>query len=173
MGHSYGALVLAAHMIAHCPSVAGLVFTSPLMKLSDDVSKLLQVAARVLSILTPWLPVAQVEIDGVSRDPEFLAVAGDDPLCYYGKVLARTGAEMARATKQVQRGMGSLVAPMIICHGTEDRLANPDGSRLLYERAGSRDKTMKWYEGAYHELFNDLDREQFYADMIEWLDAHR
>ncbi|MBN2312077.1 MAG: alpha/beta hydrolase, partial [Candidatus Hydrogenedentes bacterium] len=132
----------------------------------------LKKAAGVLSVLTPWLPVNKVEIDGVSRDPEYLAQAPNDPLCFYGNIVARTGAEIAKAVDRVQGVMDEIRLPLIVLHGGSDRLAETAGGRRLHEQAGAADKTLKLYEGAYHELFNDLDRERFYADLIAWLDAH-
>ena len=56
--------------------------------------------------------------------------------------------------------------------GTSDRLSNPEGSHLLYERAGSKDKTLKLYDGFYHEIFNEPGREQVFGDMESWLTSH-
>jgi alpha-beta hydrolase superfamily lysophospholipase len=56
-------------------------------------------------------------------------------------------------------------------HGTADRLGEPEGSRLLYDRAGSKDKMLKLYQGFYHEIFNEPEREQVLSDMEGWLAA--
>ena len=57
-------------------------------------------------------------------------------------------------------------------HGGADRLAAPEGSRELFERAGSRDKTLHIYDGYYHEIFNDVGKEKPVGDVLEWLGAH-
>jgi len=47
----------------------------------------------------------------------------------------------------------------------------PAGSQLFYERAGSRDKTLKLYEEHFHDLLNDVGKEAVIADVIAWIDS--
>jgi lysophospholipase len=56
--------------------------------------------------------------------------------------------------------------------GTADQLANPASSKLLYERVGSKDKTLKLYDGFYHEIFNEPEHEKVMADVEAWLNKH-
>ena len=60
---------------------------------------------------------------------------------------------------------------LLILHGTADRVTKFAGSQLFYERAGSPDKTIKLYEGHFHDLLNDIDKEAVIADMKSWIDA--
>jgi len=57
-------------------------------------------------------------------------------------------------------------------HGSADRLSNPKGSQMLYQKVSSADKTLKIYEGYYHEIFNEPGREQVFADVEAWLKTH-
>jgi acylglycerol lipase len=43
---------------------------------------------------------------------------------------------------------------------------------LFCEKAGSTDKTLKLYDGYYHDLLNDLGKEQVIADIKGWIAAH-
>jgi acylglycerol lipase len=61
--------------------------------------------------------------------------------------------------------------PVLILSGTADRLSDPEGSKQLYERAQSKDKTLKLYEGFYHEILNETEKEKVLKDMVEWLDG--
>jgi len=54
-------------------------------------------------------------------------------------------------------------------HGADDRLAAPDGSRDIYVKIGSDDKTLKIYEGLYHEIMNEPERDMVYKDVAEWI----
>ena len=56
-------------------------------------------------------------------------------------------------------------------HGTADRIAAPAGSQSLYDGASSTDKTLKMYDGLFHELVNEPEKEQVLADMTAWMDA--
>ena len=64
-----------------------------------------------------------------------------------------------------------ITLPVLILHGTADQATKPSGSKRFYENAGSADKTLKLYEGHYHDLLNDLDKEMVMADIRNWIDA--
>jgi acylglycerol lipase len=62
--------------------------------------------------------------------------------------------------------------PTLIIYGTKDALAPPRGSEMLGERIGAADMTIKPYEGLYHEILNEPERETVLDDLCAWLDAH-
>ena len=93
-------------------------------------------------------------------------------MVYHGRIVARTGAELIRATKRFELQRESIGLPLLVMHGMADRLTDVNGSRQFYENCQSLDKSLKLYEGAYHEIFNDTNKEEFMRDLVEWLNAH-
>jgi alpha-beta hydrolase superfamily lysophospholipase len=61
--------------------------------------------------------------------------------------------------------------PLLIIHGTADRATRPEGSQVFFDQAASTDKTLKMYEGAFHDPLNDIDRDTVTADIVKWLEA--
>ena len=66
--------------------------------------------------------------------------------------------------------MENLTLPVLIMHGSGDKLVDSEGSKQLYERAVSEDKTLNLYDGLYHEILNEPEKEQVLKDMVAWLD---
>ena len=66
--------------------------------------------------------------------------------------------------------MPNFTVPVLIIHGTADKATRPAGSQYFYNNAASTDKTLKLYEGHYHDLLNDVDREKVMSDIQNWLD---
>jgi len=64
-----------------------------------------------------------------------------------------------------------ITLPLLILHGTEDKAAKSSGSQLFYDRAGSTDKTLKLYDGHFHDLLNDLGKETVMTDITTWIEA--
>jgi acylglycerol lipase len=95
-----------------------------------------------------------------------------DPLVYRGKIRARLGVELIKAMDTVKRQIPVIRLPVLIMHGAADRLSDPRGSQMLYQKASSTDKTLKVYEGYYHEIFNEPGRDQVLADIEAWLKNH-
>jgi len=65
-----------------------------------------------------------------------------------------------------------LKLPMLIVYGEEDKLVNPSGSRLIYEKASATDKTIRSYPNLRHEIMNEPERDTVIADIVAWLDGH-
>jgi alpha-beta hydrolase superfamily lysophospholipase len=168
-GHSLGGLVVLKYVLDRKPAVRGLMLSAPAIEINPDLAPLLRSFAQVLGRIAPTLPTTRSPQGAISRDPEVVEEAQQDPLNYHGRVLARTGAEMLRAGNDVQDRLDGLQTPFVVFHGTADQLANPEWSRRLYERAAATDKTFHLYDGLYHETFNEPERETVLSDLSSWL----
>ena len=93
-----------------------------------------------------------------------------DPLIDNEKQPTETLASMVRADELLEKGFPSMTLPVLILHGTEDKATKPSGSQQFFDTVGSIDKTLKFYEGGYHDLLNDTDRDQVMADVSAWVD---
>ena len=169
LGHSMGGLVVTHALAHHKIKVHGAVLSSPLLAIPDTVSPLLIQLAGLLGTLTPWLPVDRLETAAISRLEEEVAAYEADPLIHHGPILARTGAQLSKAIQESSGAFESVTTPFLVVHGTADRLAPVAGSRALHERASSGDKTATFYEGGYHELLNDNDREAVRDEILGWI----
>jgi alpha-beta hydrolase superfamily lysophospholipase len=172
LAHSLGGLIALDLLVCRGASgLRGLVLSGAAVDPSIG-SPVERALAPVLSALVPNLGVTELPADAVSRDPEEVRKYREDPLNYHGKVRARTGAETLQATRRVTSGVGRLDLPVLVMHGTEDRLVSPAGSKLVAERIGSTDKTLTLYDGLYHEIFNEPERDRVLDDVVGWLDRH-
>ena len=169
LGHSMGGLIASLFVVTRQPELRGLILSGAAVKISDDISPLLVKLSSIIGKILPKLPTIKLDGTAISRDPEIVKKYDNDPLNYRGGIPARTGAELNRATKMIQQQMEAIKLPLLIVHGTADRLADPEGSRQLYERAESKDKTLKLYDGFYHEVMNEPEKEQVLADIVGWI----
>ncbi len=170
LGHSMGGTISLAYTLRHQDELDGLILSGAGVKAGGDIPAALIIVGRLLSVLTPKLGVLGLDSAAISRDPAVVQAYDDDPLVYRGKATARLGAELAKTIEAFPAQMTQIRLPVLILHGSADRLANPEGSRLLYQRAQSADKTLKIYDGFYHEIFNDPGHEDVLADLVAWLE---
>jgi acylglycerol lipase len=172
MGHSMGGEIIVGYVLDRQPVVRGLIASAAAVKISDDISPLLLTVASVLSKIAPKMPTIVLDGTAISRDQAVVDKYDSDPLNYRGGVPARTGGEMNRVIKFIKTNMEKITLPILIMHGTEDRLADPQGSKDLYANVKSADKTLRLYDGLYHEILNEPEQGEVIADMVQWLDAH-
>jgi acylglycerol lipase len=149
--------------------IAGIILSAPPVQVGGQVFPVLRHLAGWVSRVWPSLRLVHMGSRFISRDPEVVADFRRDPLVYHGRFPVRTGAEILRAGKQIQDSANLLRLPLLILHGTGDLVTSSEGSRLLHMRAGSCDKTLHLYEGLYHDLLHEPEKEHVKADIVAWI----
>lgn len=172
-GHSMGGSMVILFSLGRERDIRGLVVSAGALRIGGRVFPILRHLAMVTSRLLPGLRIVTFGGRMLSRDPETIADFDGDPLVFHGRFPVCTGAEILRAVRRIQGEMEVVRAPLLILHGTGDLVTDPAGSRRLHAQAGAADKTLKLYDGLYHDLFHEPEKDQVTADVIEWLDARR
>jgi len=172
VGHSLGATIAIPYAVERQQELAGMITSGASLVASPTVSPALIAIAGVISAVLPKMGVTILDASTISRDQAVVDAYVNDPLVFRGKIPARTGAELVKMWKTLPEQMPKIKLPVLIMHGSADQLSDPAGSKLLYERAGSKDKTLKLYDGFYHEIYNEPEHKQVMADVEAWLAAH-
>jgi alpha-beta hydrolase superfamily lysophospholipase len=169
LGHSAGGVVSCLYALEHPGQLAGLVCESFAFEVpAPDFA--LAVLKR-LSHIAPHAHVLRLRNEDFSRDRKFVHAMNTDPLIANETQPTLTVAEMVRADERLRREFPSIRLPLLILHGTADRATKPRGSQVFFDTAGSNDKTLKLYDGHYHDLLNDVDKERVLADIQAWIAA--
>ena len=172
IGHSMGGTIALAYAVHRQHELAGLLLSGASLKTGPTVSPALIAIVGILSLLLPKIGTTILDASAISQDKAVVDAYVNDPLVYRGKIRARLGAELIKTMQGLPSKMPEVNLPILVMHGAADRLSNPKGSQMLFERVGSKDKTLKLYEGFYHEIFNEPKREQVFKDMETWLATH-
>lgn len=170
VAHSMGGLIGTLYAIRYESYLDGLVLSGPGLHIGDDVPTYLKAISKYLAKFFPNFPLLPKTGGLLSRDPEVEPRFRADPLSYNGGLKCRMGYELMIAAQQACDQMGQLSLPLLIMHGSADKLVNPSGSKQLYAEAQSADKTLKLWPDYFHEIFNELGKEEVLAFMLEWLD---
>jgi acylglycerol lipase len=169
LGHSAGGVISSVYALEHQESLAGLVCESFAFRVfaPDLVLSLLKGVSQVV----PHVHVLRLPIDDFSRDPEVVRAMKADPFVNDEVQPTLTVAEMVRADERLERDFPQFRLPLLILHGTTDKVTRAEGSELFHRNAGSADKTLKLYEGHAHDLLNDVDKDVVMADITGWIRA--
>jgi acylglycerol lipase len=172
-GHSLGGLVALQYLTGQPHERAsGGVISAPALDTST-ANPVQRVVAPVLSRLAPDLGVLPLDVETISRDPEVVAAYRTDPLNHNGKMVARTGTELMLGAAGMPARLRGLRLPLLVLHGSDDRLMPPSASEVVRRHAGSDDLTVRIWDGLYHEPHNEPEKEHVLDDVVAWLDAHR
>ncbi|HEX2218394.1 MAG TPA: alpha/beta hydrolase [Gemmatimonadales bacterium] len=170
LGNSLGGLIVLDYALEHPEGLRGVVVASPPLGRLGVPAPLLALG-RILSRVWPRFSLRTgMDLSGLARDPVVRETLLADPL-FHRVGTARLSTEVRAAIARVQAAAPRFPLPLLVLHGSADRMVPPDGSRSFVARVGHPDRELREYAGAFHVLFADLERERVLADVERWIVA--
>jgi alpha-beta hydrolase superfamily lysophospholipase len=167
LGHSAGGVVACDYTLDHQQELAGLICESFAYQVPAPDFAL--AVLKGLSHIAPHAHVLKLHNEDFSRDTAVVDLMNNDPLIAHEVQPTQTVAAMVRADERLKKEFPKITLPVLILHGTKDKATKPGGSQYFYDTAGSKDKTLKLYEGSFHDPLNDLDKKTVMADILSWI----
>ncbi|MBZ9881327.1 alpha/beta hydrolase [Mesorhizobium sp. CA10] len=167
LGHSAGGVVACLYALENQAGLAGLICESFAFQVPAPDFAL--AVLKGLSHIAPHAHVLHLKNEDFSRDPAVVEAMNADPLIAHETQPTKI-AEMVRADEKLKEQFPLIKLPLLILHGTADKATKPSGSQLFYDTAGAVDRTLKLYDGHFHDLLNDKDKEVVMADIKGWVD---
>lgn len=173
LGHSMGALISLAFTLRYQAEIDALAISGAPVTIDADVSPALIFVGKILNRVAPKMHLIDTsEVGILSTDPQVDLDWEADPLTNKKPLRVRLGVEMNKMAADVRAHLADLRLPLLVMHGADDKLVNPSGSQITYDRASSTDKTLKLYPGMRHEIMNEVDKAQVLDDIVGWFDQH-
>ena len=169
LGHSMGGAITLSYLLNHPDAGTGVILTGPAIKPRDDIPLFTYVIGRILAQILPRTRIVDVDINGISRDPAVIEASLNDPLSCKKGLTARLASELLDAMDDNLARAGEIHLPTLILQGGDDRLVDPEGAQMLYDRLGTEDKTLKVYDALFHEVINEPEHQEVLQDMETWL----
>ncbi|MDH7554804.1 MAG: alpha/beta hydrolase [Spirochaetota bacterium] len=174
LGHSMGGVLALKYALTHAEDLDALILSSPGLVPAIKVPAWKKNLAIFLSSRIPSLTMPSgLDATTISRDKEVVKQYLDDPLVH-DKVTPRFYVEMMNTIDECINRCGEIKLPLLLFHGTADALVLDEASKIVYQKASSKDKTLKLFEGLYHETMNELepDRKKVLKVVADWIVAH-
>ena len=172
LGHSLGGLIALAYALERADGLRGVVASAPGLRRSFEVPGYRLLLAQIMSGIWPTFNQRTgLPVNRLSHDPQVALDYVADRLVH-DRASARFFTETNRAIDEVTSGASSLTMPCLLLQSEDDALVEAQSTIDFYEAAGSADRTLRVYQGFYHESFNEVGKERPLADLVSWLDAH-
>lgn len=168
LGHSLGGAIALRYALGHQDRLDGLLLSGPLASL--NAGPLRRGFGLLLGRVAPWMPATKIDPRWISRDPAVVARYITDRLVHHRAIPAATVREILVHVRMLPGSVDAIKLPALLMYGTEDRLCPPEGSVMLTERIGSEDLTTQAYEGLFHEVLNEPERDRVLDRVLNWLD---
>jgi alpha-beta hydrolase superfamily lysophospholipase len=171
LGNSLGGLIVLDYAQDRPQGLAGVIAAAPpLGKLG--VPPVLMVLGRMMSRVIPRFSLqVGMDLTGLARDSRVVEAVLADPL-FHRRGTARLSTEVTETIDRVQSRAAALLLPLLILHGSADRMVPPQGSREFFAKLRHPDRQLLEYPEGYHGLFADTGADQVLNDLGQWLEAH-
>ncbi|KAI3502433.1 hypothetical protein L1887_30502 [Cichorium endivia] len=173
-----GAVALKVHLKEQC-EWDGVVLVAPMCKIAEEMKPPVPLQ-KILIFLSRFMPkaklVPQKDLAELAfRDQQKRKLADYNVISYSDQTRLKTAVELLNATNELEYEVEKVSSPLLILHGAEDKVTDPTISKFLYEKAASKDKSLKLYDGSYHCILEGESDDKILEvldDIIAWLDSH-
>jgi acylglycerol lipase len=169
LGHSAGGVTACLHALEHQHELAGLICED--FAFEVPAPNIALALLKGISYFAPHARALALKNADFSRDPRVVKSMNEDPLIAHESEPFATMAAIVRANERLKTAFPRITLPVLIIHGSADKVARLSGSRRFYEHTGSKDRTIKVYEGRYHDPLNDIGKEEVLADIVTWIET--
>ena len=169
LGHSMGGALAAELVVLRRLRVAGLVLSSP--GLDPGLNRLQRILVAVMLRIAPGRTLGNgLDPRRISHDPAVVEAYLADPLVH-DRISARLVSWLVDSGRRSIAAADTLAVDTLMLVAGDDTLVAPAGSRRFAERAPAGKVTLHWYEGLWHEVFNECaaDRARVLEDLDAWL----
>jgi alpha-beta hydrolase superfamily lysophospholipase len=169
-GHSLGGALAINYAMRRPSKIKGVIATSPWLVTVVQAPPLKVALARILDpILPTYTDRWAVEPRALARDPEVGDAYERDPLVH-DFITSRMYLAATEAGQWALEHAADFPLPLLLMHGTADRLTSWEASREFARRLG-RKVTWRSWEGWYHELHNEPERRSIVRVMTAWMNG--
>ena len=168
-GHSFGGQIALNYALRHGQQLSGVISTDAWLRLPFTPPAWKTNLARVLNVLYPSLTLSnELDVTALSRDKSVVDAYTRDPLVH-DRISVRMYSEGAIAARYALTHAEYLQVPVLLMHGKGDRITAADGTVEFFDHVGATDRTLKLYDGLFHEIHNEPEKATVLNDMTDWL----
>jgi len=171
LGHSMGGLIATRFLLDHQTKFSGALLSGAAIQSPQEPPTWQLGIIRTIAKLAPKLSLLGLDASKISRDPKVVEKYMSDPLVSKDKLSAQFLVAMTDTMEHCKTEAKHIALPIFIMHGSQDAMTSPRGSQLLYDSVSSVDKSLKVYDGLYHEIFNEPEANSIFQEMVTWLDT--
>ncbi|MGN6569525.1 MAG: alpha/beta hydrolase [Flavipsychrobacter sp.] len=169
LGHSAGGVLSVIYALDYQSKLSGFICESFAFQVPAPDFAI--AVLKGISHVFPHAHVVKLKNEDFSRNLEVVDFMNSDPLIAHEVQPTKTMQQLALADERIKTEVSAITLPLLILHGTADKATKPSGSQYFFDNVSSEDKTLKFYEGHYHDLLNDMGKEIVMNDIVYWLNS--
>ncbi len=172
LAHSMGALVASCYAAQHPDQISGLILSSPLIEIAVEIPAWKRRAGQWMAKLMPSFSLkSTMDTKYLTHDTEKVRAYDEDPLIFH-YVRAGWFDQITGFKDEAFKIARQLRTPVLVQFSPKDYIVNFETGKKWSSELASSQKEIKVYDGFYHEIYNEVEREKPISDLIAWLNSH-
>jgi alpha-beta hydrolase superfamily lysophospholipase len=168
LGVSLGGLIAVNYALHNPDGIQGVIAMSPALDTSG-VSAWRRILLRALANILPNLALKTgLDVTRLARDQEAQRAFFSDPLLQT-KITLRLASETIAAMAETTEMLQHLKPALLVLHGSADVIIPPVAGKRLHSLAGCADKEIRLFDGAFHILSMETNREEVFDCISSWV----
>ncbi len=168
-GHSMGGNFVINYALRKKTGIRGVIATGPALRTAFDPPPVKIAVGRALYAIYPRLTMSnELDVNGLSRDTSVVKAYTQDPLVH-DRITARLAIDILDAGLWALAHAGELSVPLLLMHGSADRLTSAKASQEFAAQAPKQFCTLKIWDGFFHEIHNEVEQKEVLDVAIHWL----
>ncbi|MBA7497399.1 Monoacylglycerol lipase [subsurface metagenome] len=168
-GHSLGGNLVLNYILRRQSHLKGVIATDPWLRLAFEPPRFKIILAQITNYIWPSFSQKNgLDTKVLSHDPEVVYAYENDPLVH-DHISARMFISIYQAGQWALEHASELPIPLLLMHGGDDKLSSVEASREFADKI-TKNCTLKIWDGFYHEIHNEPEKEKVFKFLIDWLD---
>ena len=164
LGHSMGGLVATAYTCKYPNKIDLLVLSGACNVCPSMASALKFLPYNLMGKLKYTNKLG----DGVCSDKKVVDEYNKDPLVLKKVSFRLLGNAFIKGTKYVSKNIKNIKCPVLVQHGEKDGIVVKETGEWTFSHLECEDKELKIYPNLYHEIFNEISKDEVIKDTIDW-----
>ena len=167
-GHSLGGLIGLNFLIEReSKEIESAVISSPWIETAIKIPEYLTLIQKVLKRIFPSLRLNNRLISNhLSKNKDVVSKYDKDELVH-NKISLNLYSEVMKSIDNVKEKASRIKAKTFLYHGMSDKIISSKGTIEISKLLKSH--KLKLYDNVYHEPHNDLEKEEIYQDILEFI----
>ncbi|KAI9592908.1 Alpha/Beta hydrolase protein [Syncephalis fuscata] len=177
-GHSMGGMIVLNYgaLRAEKDPIDGIISTGPAIQTGKRVrpGTFLRTTASLLAKIMPTFHMDPgFDHNNLTRDSEVVTAYKASEYNISHSTLRTLKDVLENGDALLNKRYATFKTPLLLVHGTHDEITCPDSSQEFFNKLPEDlDKTLLLLEENRHEVHNELEKEDFFKTIVEWIDKH-
>lgn len=171
IGHSMGGFIAFQYGLKYGSKLKGQILSGAATDYNKEIQGIKGILIKIASKILPNILIKNDLSDLISRDQQVVKNYRSDPLVFDKATASFYYQFLIAGTNYLIANTKHYTCPCLILHGEKDKIIGKEASEKLFANIASEDKALTVYEGLFHEILNEPEKEKVMGDIIQWINA--